>query len=127
MAAYEWTLKRCQSTYNRLRRLYFLRDLENPDVGVPPTAGKLCWSWIPGTSRAAGVTHFDEDGDPESIELNEDLRHWPNLMRIVLLHELTHMRLGSLVACPSDMKRKVVPPKWKVEQTRLAALGAPLL
>jgi hypothetical protein len=115
----EWSTKKVQETYDSLRKRYFLNGPNIP-------ANKLRWSWLSEASTLLAATCFDADDDPESMELNLVLRKLPTLMRVTLLHELTHIRLGPDVPCPSLTKKRV-PDAWKRETVRLASLGAPLL
>jgi hypothetical protein len=111
-----------QRTYDMFRRRYFL-DGER----CPPLAKDIEWAWHPELSGDLGVTTWDHDEDPESVTLNHALRHWPDMLKVTILHEMTHMRLGVDSRCPSMAKNKSAQPTWTREMTRLASLGAPLL
>lgn len=127
MAAKDWPMSRVKKIWDSYRKKYFM----DGQGRVPPLAKNLRWSWLPFGSSIAGVTHFDVDDEPESIELNEGLRNWPHELRRVILHELTHCRLGPKLECPSTgasvLTGLPVPATWRDETVRLAALGAPLL
>jgi hypothetical protein len=115
-------------TYDSYRKKYFLdHEAYEGHVKTPPTSSELRWRFLPETSSILGETTFDEDEQPYDIALNRALLHWPDMMKITLLHEMTHMRIGLSYMCLSATKKKVAPPAWKAETTRLAALGAPLL
>jgi hypothetical protein len=110
------------------RKRYFMDGHET----VPPLSKDVRWSWLPHTSPDLAETVWDTDLHVYDVAINEALRHWPDMMKITLLHELTHCRLGPGVKCQSACKRRKdgsgrANPIWSREAARLAALGAPLL
>ena len=109
--------------YDRFRKRYYMDGLGKP----LPLAKELRWGWLPYNSNSAGITHFDEDDEPDLIELNEGLSDWTSLLKLTLLHEMSHIRLGVDVPCPSVTRNRRILPAWKEETIRLAGLGAPLL
>ncbi len=120
-----WSTRKLCIAYDTLRKRYYLDGLGR----VPPPSSALRISWIKESSPTLAVTHFDDDDgepiEPESLEVNLVCRTVPDLMRRVLLHELSHMRLGKDVRCSTDAGP--LSPAWRAETVRLAALGAPLL
>ncbi len=116
-----WSTRKLRIAYDSLRRRYYFGGLGK----TPPSSTELRFSWLPENSPDLGVTHFDDDDDPESVEVNLLCRIAPKLMRTVLLHELSHMYLGREVKCPTE--RWPMSPEWRAETIRLAGLGAPLL
>lgn len=99
--------------YDRLRSKYFM-DAE-PPLMVPPAAKDLIWIWTAERAPYLGQTHFDEERDAFTVELNPMLTRVPRYMRMALLHEMTHMR-NPVISCDGK--------KWNVEVVRLAQLGA---
>jgi hypothetical protein len=91
-----------------------------PPLRVPPPAAGIVWYWVPSKSGHHGIVHLDEDSEPEAIGINQDLRRSERFLKVILLHELTHLRDPRL-NCGSRS------PGWKAEQVRLSTLGAPLL
>lgn len=106
--------------YGRLRSKYFM-DAEPGVTFVPPTATHLTWVWAAETADYLGMTVFDEDSAPFELHLNllllRPFMGWE--LDRVLVHEMTHMRLGPTRSCAS---RKYVP-YWRSEQERLTRLG----
>lgn len=101
--------------YSRLRAKYFM-DGER----IPPVPEALIWRWVE-SNTAHAWTMFDlsdRDHDPYELALDVELAGSPRLLRMCLLHELTHMRLGPSVLCAPAGK------KWKQEIRRLANIGA---
>jgi len=126
MARTALSLKQCQQLYDRLRVRYFL-DAHEP-LHIPPPAAELRWVWLPDNSDALAETVFDEDDDPYEVRLShKDARY--SVIRPSLLHELTHMRIGSRLSCGGishawtgvRIKRSSM---WHAETVRLAGLGA---
>lgn len=118
------TTKKVRDWYTKYRKKYYADP--GPHHKLPP-AKDIDFTWLPEGSRYNGVTTFDEDGDPISIDFNSMLKDNGSLLKVVLLHEMSHIRLGPEVKCPSSAKKGRVPMKWRDEQVRLAVLGAPLL
>ena len=118
----KWNGRRVRQTWDTYRKRYFL-DGER----VPPLSHEVRWIWLPTGSPDLGETTWDDDNQVCDEALNSGLLLWPDLLKITLLHELTHCRLGPGVQCPSMGKRKRMTAVWRKEQERLAALGAPLL
>ena len=114
----EWSWRVVHQNYESLRRRYFM-DAE-PPLRVPPPASVLRWSWLSELSPDLGATHLDEDGDPESLELNPWLRRSSRHLRAILIHEMVHMR-DPKISCRVGSRR------WTEETVRLATLGAPIL
>lgn len=106
--------RRIHRLFDQLRRAYYL-DAEAP-LQVPPTAAGLEWNWTATNSGAWAFTRFDEDGHPYAVELHPDMRRAPNTLRLVLLHELSHMR-NPRANCGAKS------PWWRRESARIAALG----
>jgi hypothetical protein len=115
------TLRKIMARYDRLRSKYFMDA--DPPLRVPPPASDLRWYWLSEAAKSHGLTHFDEDGDPDSVGLDPSLRRSGRFLLTTLLHELTHMRDPAL----NCGKTGCSPAAWLREQGRLAALGAPLL
>jgi hypothetical protein len=115
------TIRQVMARYDRLRAKYFM-DAEPPYV-VPPPATELRWYWLSEKGPNWAVTHFDQDGDADSIGLDPGLRSCSRWLLSTLLHELTHIRNPKL-NCGSKSNP---PDAWLREQRRLSALGAPLL
>ena len=116
------------SQYDRFRKKYFLDDEARAGVvNTPPLARDLRWSWMSEKSVYLAETVFDVDNHPYDIAFNVALQTWPDLLKTVILHELTHMRLGLKYKCPSMTKKQRASKRWRTEMVRLAAMGAPLL
>lgn len=109
------TLRQIQSTYDRLRRRYYL-DAE-PPLEVPPPARELVWTGLSPFSPNLAETHFDQDGDPHEIRLSSMAIDCPKHARRNLLHELSHMRNPRANCSKKDAW-------WKAEIVRLAEAGA---
>lgn len=95
------------------------------EVMIPPPAKELRWTWLPENHHLLGETVFDADDDVYDLSLNVGLLNWPSVLRTIILHEMTHMRLGPNVNCHGMATRK--SKKWSQESARLASLGAPIL
>jgi len=113
--------------YNRLRRLYFMDPGE--DFHVPPLAEELKWYWCPPQAGALGMSLFDEDGDPTDIGFDPSTRSSYHILRYVMLHEMTHMRIGPKWSCGALSHRwygaRVARNTlWYAETKRLVDLGA---
>lgn len=126
MARTTLSLRECQALYDRLRKRYFL-DAPEP-LRVPPFAAELRWAWLPDNSDALAETMFDEDRDPFEVRLNHKFSRY-TIVRLSLLHELTHMRIGFDYSCGGISHRWEglrIPrsSQWRVETIRLATLGA---
>lgn len=81
---------------------------------MPPLAAELRWGWLADRS-ALGKTHWDEDHDPHLVEIRHGLA--PAIARLVVMHELSHIRNPEAVCSPPDRW-------WRAETLRLAQLGA---
>lgn len=108
------TFRVARVEYDRLRLRYYM-DAADP-LRVPPPASDpaLRWTWV----RTPGMwawTHFDADGDPHLLELpfGQGMR----MTRLVLLHELSHIR-NPVANCDGRDRW------WRAEGRRLEALGA---
>jgi len=122
-----YTLRDAKQIYDRLRKRYFLDA--TPPLHLPPAADELRWLWLPANSGNLGETTFDEDGDPEAVALDPMLRESRKLLKLILLHEMTHMRLGSKYSCGGFSHRwsgARIPrsSQWFGETVRLAEAGA---
>jgi len=123
------TLKQIARLYYQLRRRYFL-DAEALRPGtalhVPPPANEVTFGWLPENSNARAQTDFDEDGTPHLIRF--DSKHTERtVIRELLLHELTHVRLGPDPACGGYNHAGRNHPgsrAWRRETVRLAVSGA---
>jgi hypothetical protein len=109
---------------------YFL----DPPEGyfVPPVANDLRWYWLPANSSAFALTTFDEDDHPCDIGFDLSTRHSYDIIRWLVLHEMTHMRIGYKWSCGqvSHRWRGTRVPKdtiWYQETVRLANAGALVL
>jgi hypothetical protein len=112
--------------YTRLRKKYFLDAI--PPLNVPPLAKELVWRTDP-TPSAMAETNFNDAELPYEIRLSEWLMRSYTITRAVLLHELTHMRLGSKYSCGAWSEnwkgaRVGRNTAWHKETLRLTALGA---
>ena len=120
------SLRQCQQLYDRLRKRYFLDGGET--LHVPPLAAELRWAWLPENSDSLAQTEFDVDGDPYEVRLSHK-DACPSIIRICLLHELTHIRLGLSYSCGGVSHRWkgmriAKSSQWRAETLRLATLGA---
>jgi hypothetical protein len=120
-------LTQAKRLYMNLRKKYFL-DAVAP-FHVPPKAEDLEWDILPPNSDAMAVTDFTDNGTPYRLRLSEWLMRSYTVTRQVLLHEMTHMRLGVRYVCGawSDNwkgARVARGSAWHKEAERLAALGA---
>lgn len=88
-----------------------------PPLGVPPKAKDLRWVWLPRASPHLAATIFEDD-EPETVFVNPLLLESKRMLVMILLHELTHMRLGHRYSCKWGAKT------WREETLRLASLGA---
>ena len=118
MAGHARTWKQVHRLYERLRQQFFMDAA--PPLRIPPPATEIRWYWLPSGSGLWGCTYFDHEKDPDAIGLCEDLRHSRKFMRLILLHEMTHIRNPKL-GCWHTSRA------WKAETLRLAQLGAPIL
>lgn len=106
--------RQIHASFDRFRTRYYM--LAEPPLRVPPKASAIRWAWMASNSALAW-THFDEDGDPEFVELHPRMQPVPFVMRLVLLHELSHMRNPKASCSHRDRW-------WREETRRLAVLGA---
>jgi hypothetical protein len=124
----KWTQGKVKAKYTIYRRNYFLdHQASTGEVRTPPTAKELRWVWLPEKSPDLAETVWDDDDNVFDIAINLSLLYWPDMLKVTLLHELTHMRLGPDIKCPSMVKGNRAQPAWTREMVRLANLGAPLL
>ena len=113
--------------YDSLRRKHFSAVVE-PARAVP-LAKDIRWYWLAKNSDALGITHWDEDGDPDAVGLAPMLRGSHHLMKHIVLHEMTHIRLGPDVSC-GGFSHAWTGPRiarsgvWHAETVRLVADGA---
>lgn len=120
------SLRELARIYDRLRARYFL-DAAAP-LHIPPLASELHFSWLPDNSDSVALTTFDEDGDPFEIRFNSKWMRYFVAYEAVL-HELTHIRLGSVPSCGGFSHAwgggRVSPSMaWHRETVRLAQAGA---
>lgn len=108
-----WT--KIHKLFNSLRKRYYLHA--DPPLRIPPKAEDITWFWSQKNTGAWAITSFDEDGDPISVEIHPEMRRSPNTLRLVLLHELAHMRNPKAECSPSSKW-------WREESARVARLGA---
>jgi hypothetical protein len=107
--------KKIHSLFNSLRKRYYLHA--DPPLRIPPKAEEFQWLWSQRNTGAWAITSFDEDHDVISVELHPEMRRSPNTLRLVLLHELSHMR-NPVAECGRRSKW------WKEESARVAGEGA---
>jgi hypothetical protein len=121
-------LTQAKRLYSALRKKYF-KDAVAP-FHVPPKAEDLEWDILPTNADCMAETQFDETGRPVKIRVSEWLMRSYTITRAVLLHELTHMRLGSKYDCGAwsadnwKGARIARGSAWHKEALRLTALGA---
>jgi len=126
--AHVYSLSEIRRLYDTLRRRFFLAVPEG--THLPPTSAELTFEWLPANSDALAITEFDEDGEPDRLRFaREFCGRSRTILRHVLLHELTHMRLGYQYSCgawhPNWKGARVSSKmKWHVETLRLAQEGA---
>lgn len=113
--------------YETLRRRYFAPGVEG-FRDLPPSA-EIRWYWLAANSDALGITHWDDDGDPQDVGLAPLLRGSYHLSRHIMLHEMTHMRLGPKHSCGGFSHAWTGPriarsSAWHAETIRLAQAGA---
>lgn len=113
--------------YERLRRRHFAPGVEG--VRDLPPAGEIRWFWLPNNSDALGITHWDEDGDVQDVGFYPGLRSSHHLTKHILLHEMTHMRLGPKPSCGGFSHAWTGPriarsSAWHAETLRLVQEGA---
>jgi hypothetical protein len=123
----EYSMADYKRLYTRLRRLYFLDPGEN--LHIPPPVEELRWYWLPPQDSALAMTTFDEDGDPQDIGFDPMTRVSYHIIRYVMLHEMTHMRIGSKWCCGQLSHAWLgarVPRNtlWHAETKRLVEAGA---
>lgn len=116
--------------YDRLRTKYFMDPGPAEDgKHVPPLSNELQWYWLPPQHSALAMTQFDEDGDPESIGWDPITCRSYHFMRYLMLHEMTHMRIGPKWYC-GQLSHKWLGARvprnslWHAETQRLLNLGA---
>lgn len=113
--------------YESLRKRYFPPGVEGfRDL---PSSKDIRWYWLAANSDALGITHWDEDGDPQDVGFAPLLRSSYHLTRHILLHEMTHMRLGHAVSCGGFSHAWTGPRiarsgAWHAETLRLVQAGA---
>lgn len=110
--------------YETLRKRHFTEGARE----LPP-AKDLRWYWLAKNSDALGITHWDTDGDAQDVGLAPLLRCSHHLMKHIILHEMTHIRLGSAVSCGGFSHAWTGPRiarsgSWHAETLRLASAGA---
>jgi len=94
-----------KSWYERYRRLYYV------GYDLPPVES-VKFSWTVEDPNTHGET--DPDVWPPHIEMHEEIRFFPRLVMLVLLHEMSHW------AHPKAEHG----PRWNEEAKRLGKLGA---
>lgn len=98
--------------YDRLRKKYFVGFEQ-----VPPSK-ELRWKWMARDHHELGHTWFDDGGDPFEIGINLLCLSIARVLGFTLLHEMTHMKLGTGPECSPHSQ------PWCGEVDRLSALGA---
>lgn len=94
--------------YERFRKLYFKgRGL--------PSADDIEIEWMQDRS-CLGLSVLDPE-EP-TIHLHENLRHYPRLFDVILLHEMSHHSLPKHTECHAGSRA------WAREAVRLGKLGA---
>jgi hypothetical protein len=98
------SLRQVKQWYERYRRVYYL-GYELP----PADSVKFEWTDMPGYHGETEPYEF-----PPPLRLNPEIRQHPRLVRMVLMHEMSHL------AHP----RAEHGPRWAEEAKRLGRLGA---
>ncbi len=111
--SYSW--RSVHRLYNVLRDRYYLDAA--PPLCTPPRAESLRWAWMSNRTGEWACTHFDQDGEPETVKISIELRAARHTLQNVLLHELSHMR-NPAASCRRGSRW------WQEETVRLASLKA---
>jgi hypothetical protein len=120
-----------KQVYTSLRKRYFVADIgaQPYEVHALPAAADLRWYWLAKNSDCLGITNWDEDDEPDAIGLATTLRCSHHLMKHILLHEMTHIRLGPNPSCGGFSHSWTGPrisrsSAWHSETQRLVTAGA---
>jgi hypothetical protein len=124
-------MKEIARIYTQLRAKYFL-DSEPLRPGsalhIPPPAADIYFTWLPENTDALAMTTWDEDGDAFEMRFNSKFARRA-IVRESVLHELTHIRLGTKHSCGGFSHawggaRVSQSMQWHRETVRLAQAGA---